>query len=711
MLYNIIRAVVVLAAVIIYPVSFTLPAQAMEEAGTKLKIKKGTVTSITDMSELIAELRKNYKADEILIVSDLDGTLTTNQIPHDNLQAEAQPKGDDPKWIKRLIQEGYKVVISSANNDFDRTLKSLEDLGLTQVLNVGERSGVSYKKGTSAAGREVVGYVNGNVASYRLIDPKAAVPQYFRDKGIAPTLVYKSEDLKGVKAIVFFDDSADNIQFFKNNVTDYHSMVYPNVASLYLIQIDNTPPPHVIRVSAVFNKFPESFENKVHIKVPNDAIKSVTAKKIIGGQRVSLNENYNISNLNIINKIRFRQVINGKKMPSMKCVPNAATIENIRSNPQTLDAIKLDFTIKDEVLDCQILGAFKQGSPASTKPKERTKQNANMPIAFMQDKTTDPAVVDQAYKVFLTDLIKNFVPEEYQQRLTENVMRPTVCFKGDEINSYIVKQRVDVASLEKYKRQGGYYPSSSSCFANTASSKYWLDEFADETAIFKANDKAFGWKFHISALPHSATRIGKLVLDNINDLDGQVSRTVNFKLARSIPHIRTAWYIDGFSANNATQTGKFITIYPDNQQHAVALARKIDAVLNQALKDGVLTQEDFYPQSGDAQLGTSGALFARYGMYLSTDPTTQGRARLYEIEPSGKPVTRTDGAYQGRFIEVADDRFVPWPDFMNREMWRGVENPFAGLPLTWVSPTGKKVTWENRPEKWSDLIRNKRNAN
>ena len=130
-----------------------------------------------------------------------------------------------------------------------------------------------------------------------------------------------------------------------------------------------------------------------------------------------------------------------------------------------------------------------------------------------------------------------------------------------------------------------------------------------------------GWKIHISALPHSAQKIASFVLKTIEDFDilSQGNHTY-FKIINSIPAMRSMYYITGHLEGDGreTQTGKFITIYPQNKKHAMALVKLIDNAFLWAKKGKVLNNNDFYALSGEAQIGESGWVYIRYGNISST---------------------------------------------------------------------------------------------
>lgn len=58
---------------------------------------------------------------------------------------------------------------------------------------------------------------------------------------------------------------------------------------------------------------------------------------------------------------------------------------------------------------------------------------------------------------------------------------------------------------------------------------------------------------------------------------------------------------------------------------------------------------------------------------------------------------------------VLDNRYYPWPDNMNKAdaSWKNSRDPFPGLNMRWIYGEPKDaITWQNRPNYWSDLKTN-----
>lgn len=217
--------------------------------------------------------------------------------------------------------------------------------------------------------------------------------------------------------------------------------------------------------------------------------------------------------------------------------------------------------------------------------------------------------------------------------------------------------------------------------------------------IEEYNPSGKGWKIHITAQPHSAQKIANLILPHINDFNDKfdvstsAGNKVGFKIIPTIPLLKTTWYLAPHIQGKETQAGKFIVIYPKNNEHAYELTKRFNELLLNAIYKGELDpQKDFLPLIGDAKVGNSGGVYVRYGHF------TESRAN--------------------------DNRFYPWPDDMNKNNpdWAQASSPFHEQSLEWtpkcalkmengvltrVSSQKEPIIWnqdqDNRPTSWNDL--------
>lgn len=223
-----------------------------------------------------------------------------------------------------------------------------------------------------------------------------------------------------------------------------------------------------------------------------------------------------------------------------------------------------------------------------------------------------------------------------------------------------------------------------------SSSGFWAYHLSND--IKQLNSRGQGWKIHISAMPYSAEEIAKLILPKIEGVPSQKGKTVSYKIIGSIPLMRTLYSLK-YASGKETQPGKFLVIYPENTEHAYELAKVIDQVILDAKQSGQLSDNDFLPLLGDAEVGESHQVYVRYGRH------TGGLVKM--VDNMNISMTQESGQFSNT---VEDDRFTPWPDFMNKKnsQWKDIPNPFKDLPLSWVW-NNRKITWETRPDSWLDL--------
>jgi hypothetical protein len=162
-----------------------------------------------------------------------------------------------------------------------------------------------------------------------------------------------------------------------------------------------------------------------------------------------------------------------------------------------------------------------------------------------------------------------------------------------------------------------------------ASNGYWRQWYGGN--LSELPDQ--GWKFHVGAKPESALEIARTLVPEL------VRRGIEHKVVDNLAQ---------FAAQNGSQAGKFITIYPPND----AQARVIAELVSDILRRRGLRSSDFVQPPGEAVLGHG--VFGRYGRFTGgnlTDPRT-GR----EIPNSRDKILLPDGRL------VPDVRGVTRPD-------------------------------------------------
>lgn len=152
-----------------------------------------------------------------------------------------------------------------------------------------------------------------------------------------------------------------------------------------------------------------------------------------------------------------------------------------------------------------------------------------------------------------------------------------------------------------------------------------------------------GWKIHVGAKPGNAHKVAEIALPILARIG------VAHKILGSMEII-------GKLQSDQTQKGKFITVYPLNDDQALNIAK----VLDQALTQAGFTPSDFDTPPHDALFGKAGGVFTRYGAYSGM--------RLLVVDQQGNPLMQ-----EGGFMTIEDARDA------------GYKPPF----VTWDSPFGE----------------------
>ncbi len=330
--------------------------------------------------------------------------------------------------------------------------------------------------------------------------------------------------------------------------------------------------------------------------------------------------------------------------------------------------------------------------------KEREQDKISLKSFFIEpaEKSISENLIDDAYYFFIanTDAFK----EEIIRWEKMGIQRITSSNSQDTGSMFLEIEKAGLTLKEGafMRLPAGHYSTIDDGVFIEPGNNYKTCRYPDQ-----------GWKLHVTATPHSAATIGKIILNTLMKFDAhyfqnspQKCKKTHFKIIFDIPHMRTMFYVLGNVVGDGreTQVGKFITIYPINTDHAVKIAKTLDEALldemNKIRHRSPLKKEAFIPSFGEAQVGESGGVYTRYGC-LSGPKTTLKKLKYNK---------RTR---QYNFMDdfVQDDRYHPWPDFMNtNEFSIDAPNPFDNLALKWTDPiTKKEITWEKRPKAWENL--------
>lgn len=150
----------------------------------------------------------------------------------------------------------------------------------------------------------------------------------------------------------------------------------------------------------------------------------------------------------------------------------------------------------------------------------------------------------------------------------------------------------------------------------------------------RKNDPAQGWKLHISATVPDACDVFAAVAGFLTRED------VQFKAPRSLDDLAD---LNCGLRHGYTQIGKFITVYPKNERHAVLLAKKLHRLTVKYAAVTVPFDNCFLPQS---------SVFYRYGAFATMEMTGEdGKIHPALINPAGE--------------SVFDDRYRPYPEWIS----------------------------------------------
>lgn len=135
-----------------------------------------------------------------------------------------------------------------------------------------------------------------------------------------------------------------------------------------------------------------------------------------------------------------------------------------------------------------------------------------------------------------------------------------------------------------------------------------------------------GWKIHISAQPKSAKKVAELVMPYI------LSNNVSGKIFTSLCAARYLGMTTG------TQGGKFITLYPKNNEEARKITNDLNGIISQAMAEGILNPCDFWECLGDIKVGDTGAIYTRCGSFGKNDDFDLKRDNRWNPIPYGSVI-------------------------------------------------------------------------
>lgn len=226
---------------------------AMEGGGTD-RFHTYNNSSIKDAMAYYDKLKNQDKVDpsNILVIFDVDGTLTNHGNPLGEHTTKFGPRGKAVDFVKELSKDHAKIVASSAwsspdrfgvndEEGFKQTLKRLKKLGLTQEFNTAKQE----KNCTKAEefGESLDVCKNGSVVSVRYSKNIDSDDPFFRQKAFSYKFSEPQIDSNAITHVIFLDDSSGNIRNFKDDMPKTDLYQNPRVQfSMFSLTIPDKEP-------------------------------------------------------------------------------------------------------------------------------------------------------------------------------------------------------------------------------------------------------------------------------------------------------------------------------------------------------------------------------------------------------------------------------------------------------------------------------------
>lgn len=184
------------------------------------QINQANLEDVESYVDALLEI-PNLNPHQIGLVIDVDGALTNYSDPLAH-QGPAQARGNAAQFVKKCVERGINIIVSSAWTLFEETIQRLKDIGLGDILGINEgqiQRGESDLFGTSVeyAYLGLVASVKNKEGTY-LLSQRCMDIKFFRLKAFAFPYVYPTLDLKTINHWVFGDDGSDNVSLFTTHI-------------------------------------------------------------------------------------------------------------------------------------------------------------------------------------------------------------------------------------------------------------------------------------------------------------------------------------------------------------------------------------------------------------------------------------------------------------------------------------------------------------
>jgi hypothetical protein len=169
-------------------------------------------------TQLISDPGNPIQASEVVVIFDLDGTLTVQPNPT-NPNEKVVLNTDGKSVTAKFNENGFHTYVSSAWNVFDEITKRVHLGGLSEIFGIYADTQVETKsffiQTQDEKGAVLQSIRKGRVISVQ--DSKIA-PKYYRQKALAPYVALSPKEIENIKRVIFIDDSMGNIEYFRNDV-------------------------------------------------------------------------------------------------------------------------------------------------------------------------------------------------------------------------------------------------------------------------------------------------------------------------------------------------------------------------------------------------------------------------------------------------------------------------------------------------------------
>jgi hypothetical protein len=314
--------------------------------------------------------------------------------------------------------------------------------------------------------------------------------------------------------------------------------------------------------------------------------------------------------------------------------------------------------------------------------------------------------MDEYFQQYIIEIGKNYNMSAYYREKSQD---PLVRVPAENIIEFCSNSGQIIPDPEQYRQKSLNYkqitthnPLPPGDYAKATKCAPWMQS----VRFGNKAERGQGLKIHVSAKPETALKIAKIAIPIIN------ANNIEYKVMYDLRYMRKLYYLSQYESlefltgdGQSTQAGKFIAIYPRDLNEARDIIQKLE----DAFKKHHLHPDDFVKLVGDAQVGDTGGIFARYGKFTRLKHKGRPSNSITPVDefnvsiPPDLIEKETGGKYDPS-LGVPDERIYPWPDYMNnRNLFK--QPLFGNLSVTWVNPNNPQqvITWDKRPNCWAEL--------